>query len=83
MRILILGNAPTTFSNPVFFHLTNSSSFSSTAASSLRFGDRSIVNFEVVVGTALEMGMCAGSVWGLEAIQADGIIYALEYPNTL
>ena len=76
MKFLIIGNSPS-LSHSIFFHLTNSLSFNSSAQSSIRFGDCCIVDFEVVVG--MDLGVGCGSVWGLEALQVDGIIYAVEY----
>ena len=78
MKFLIIGNSPS-LSHSIFFHLTNSLSFNSSAQSSIRFGDCCIVDFEVVVGMDLGVGVECGSVWGLEALQVDGIIYAVEY----
>lgn len=75
MRILILGNS-LHFSQSLSAFLTNSSS---AQRSSLRFKSE-IVQFELVIGgVSTESCEQEASVWGLEALQADGIIYALEY----
>lgn len=72
MRILILGNSPH-FAHTLKSFLTNNNN---RGCCLLRF-KMEIIEFELVIGTETAQNVINASLWALEAIHADGIIYAI------